>query len=154
MALLVMLLAYALAVPVYGVVIPSSWPSGLVVLLVSTISFSALGMAIVSVVHGEQSVLAVSLGSLITLSFFSDIFIIGADFPDWLDAISWFFPLRHAVNAFVDAMAVDASGVVLGWDHLAVVAAWGVAAVLVVLARFSSDATTTRSPEPERVAVG
>lgn len=153
MALLVMVLAYALAVPLYGVVVPPSWPSGLVVLLFSTACFSALGMAIVSLVHGEQSVLAVGLGSLITLSFVSDIFIIGADFPDWLDAISWFFPLRHAVNALVDAMAADASGVVLGWDHLAVIAAWGLAGVLVVLTRFNAEGRATRRSEPDRVPV-
>jgi ABC-2 type transport system permease protein len=142
LALLLWAIAYAVAVPVYGVVIPSSWPSALLVLLASTAAFSALGMGIVTVVRGAQAGLAVCLGSLITLSFISDIFIVGADFPPWLDAISWTFPLRHAVTAFADALAADASGIVLGWDHLAVIAAWGLLGVVVVLTRFTAEPRT------------
>lgn len=154
MAVMVWVLAYALAVPVYDVVIPSSWPSAAIVLLVSTLSFSALGMAVVSLVRGEQSALAVCLGSLISLSFISDIFIVGADFPPVVNVVSWVFPLRHAVTAFSDAMAADATGVVLGWDHLAVVAAWGVAGVMVTLWRFTAEPRTSRRVEPSEVAQG
>jgi len=139
LALLVMVASYALAVSVYGIVVPPSWPSAVVVLVVSALSFAALGMGVVSVVRGTQSALAVCLGSLITLSFVSDIFLFGVDFPPWLDALAWTFPLRHAVNAFGDAMAADASGVVLGLDHLAVIIAWGVAGLLVVLTRFNAE---------------
>jgi ABC-2 type transport system permease protein len=149
MAALVWALAYALAVPVYGVVIPPSWPSAALVLLVSTVCFSALGMAVVSLVQGEQPVLAVCLGSLITLSFISDIFIVGADFPPWLDAISWIFPLRHAVRAFSEAMAADASGVVLGWDHLAVIVAWGLAGALVTMRWFGHQRSSPRGSSTE-----
>lgn len=158
MALIVWVLAYALAVPLYDVVIPASWPSAAVVLLVSTASFSALGMGVVSLVRGEQSVLAVCLGSVITLSFISGIFIVGADFPPVVNAVSWFFPLRHAVVAFSDALAADASGVVLGWTHVAVIAAWGLAGVAVTLWRFTAEPRTSRRgtagpDEPAEVAV-
>jgi len=154
LALLLWAIAYAVAVPVYGVTVPSSWPSALLVLLVSTAAFSALGMGIVTVVRGAQAGLAVCLGSLITLSFISDVFIVGADFPPWLDAISWTFPLRHAVTAFADALAADASGVVLGWDHLAVVAAWGLLGVVVVLTRFTAEPRTkSRTPDEAEVAL-
>lgn len=144
LALLVMVAAYALAVVIYGIVVPPSWPSAVVVLVISALSFAALGMAVISVVRGTQSALAVCLGSLISLSFISDIFLFGVDFPAWLDALAWTFPLRHAVNAFVDAMAADASGVVLGLDHLAVIIAWGVVGLLVVLARFNADPVRLR----------
>lgn len=139
LALMAWVLVYALAVPIYGVVVPPSWPSALVVLLVTVVSFAALGMAVVSLVRGGQAALAVCLGSLITLSFFSDIFIVGADFPAWLDVVSYVFPLRHAVNAFTDAMAADASGLVLSPDHLAVVLAWGLAGLVVTLVRFTAE---------------
>jgi ABC-type multidrug transport system permease subunit len=144
LSLLALLAVYLLAVPVYGVTVPSSWPSALLVLVVTVVSFAALGMAVVSLVHGAQSALAVCLGSLITLSFFSDIFIVGAEFPPWLDVVSYVFPLRHAVNAFSDAMAADASGWVVDAGHLAVVAAWGVAGLLVTLRWFSSTPRTRR----------
>lgn len=156
LALLVWVGAFALAVPLYGVVVPPSWPSALLVLVVTAAAFSALGMAVVTLVRGEQAALAVCLGSIITLSFVSDIFIVGADFPRWLDAISWTFPLRHAVNAFADALAADASGVVIGWDHLAVVVLWGLAGVLVVLTRFTAEPRSRpgRHPDEPELAVG
>ena len=145
LSLLAWVAVYVLAVPVYGVTIPSSWPSALVVLLVTVVSFAALGMAVVSLVHGAQSALAVCLGSVITLSFFSDIFIVGADFPPWLDVVSYVFPLRHAVNAFTDAMAADASGWVLDAGHLAVIVLWGVAGLVVTLWRFTGTAGSARA---------
>ncbi|MGA7688125.1 MAG: ABC transporter permease [Jiangellales bacterium] len=138
LALLALLAVYLLAVPVYGVTVPSSWPSALLVLVVSVVCFAALGMAVVSLVHGAQSALAICLGSLITLSFFSDIFIVGAEFPRWLDVLSYVFPLRHAVNAFTDAMAADAAGWVVTWPQMAVVVAWGLGGLLVTLRWFSS----------------
>ena len=144
LALVLWVLAYTLAVPLYGVVVPSSWPSAFVVLVVSTAAFSALGMAVVTLVRGEQASLAVCLGSIITLSFISEIFIVDADFPPVLNAISWAFPLRHAVSAFTDALAADASGLVVGWGNLAVVALWGLAGLLVVLTRFTAEPRTSR----------
>ena len=146
LSLLALLAVYLLAVTVYGVSVPSSWPSALLVLAVVVVCFAALGMAVVSLVHGAQSALAVCLGSLITLAFFSDIFIVGAEFPPWLDVVSYVFPLRNAVNAFSDAMAPDASGWVVDWGHLAVVLVWGVAGLLVTLRWFSSTPRTRRSP--------
>ena len=152
LSLLACAAVYLVAVPVYGVTIPSSWPSALLVLLISVVSFAAVGMAVVSVVHGAQSALAVCLGSLITLSFFSEIFVVGAEFPEWLDVLSYVFPLRHAVNAFSDAMAPDASGWVVDAGHVAVVAAWGVAGLLVTLWRFNAAAGPRRPVSSGSVA--
>jgi len=151
LALVTMLLVYGLSVPVYDVVVPPSWPSAVVVLVLSTASFAAIGMAVVTSTRSTQSALAVSLGSLITLSFFSDIFIVGADFPPWLDALSWVFPLRHAVNAFEAAMAADATGWVLDPGHLAVIVAWGVVGALVAAWRFSPE-PAARRPSSRRAA--
>lgn len=147
LSLLAFVAVYAVAVPLYGVAVPSSWPSAVVILVLTAASFAALGTAVVSVVRGPQSVLAVCLGSLLTLSFFSEIFVVGAEFPPWLDTLSWVFPLRHAVNAFSDAMAADASGVLLAPGQMAVVLAWGLAGLVVTLLRFTA---APRSPRPTR----
>jgi ABC-type multidrug transport system permease subunit len=146
LALIVWAGVLALAVPLYDVALPSAWLSALLVLLVSTASFSALGMGVVTLVRGGQAALAVCLGSLITLSFISGIFLVGAEFPPWLDAISWVFPLRHAVTAFVNATSPDATGLVLDPTHLGVVVAWGLAGVAVVLTRFSAEPRSARRP--------
>ncbi|MEZ5114714.1 MAG: ABC transporter permease [Candidatus Nanopelagicales bacterium] len=134
-ALVAMALVYAAMVPVFGVVIPPTWIVGVAILVVSTLSFAALGMAVVSLVRSTQAVLAVCLGSLITLAFFSDIFIIGAPFPDLLNTVSWILPLRPAVNSLVDAMAADAAFPALNPGWMATVIAWGIAGVVVTMLR-------------------
>jgi ABC-type multidrug transport system permease subunit len=149
LAVVAMVLVYAVAVPVLDVVVPPSWPSGVIVLVVATLSFAAIGMAVVTLTRSNQSALALGLGGLVTLSFVSDIFIVGADFPRWLDAVSWFFPLRHAVHAFRDAMAADASGWVLDPRHLGVTVAWGLAAAAVVAWRFDAEPRQRVTPPPE-----
>ncbi len=149
LALVAMVLVYAVAVPVFDVVVPPSWPSALVVLVVATLSFAAIGMAVVTVTRSNQAALALGLGGLVTLSFISDIFIVGADFPRWLDAVSWFFPLRHAVHAFRDAMAADASGWVLDPRHLGVTVAWGLVAAALVAWRFDAEPGRRVSAPPE-----
>jgi hypothetical protein len=59
--------------------------------------------------------------------------------------VSYVFPLRHAVNAFTDAMAADASGWVLDAGHLAVIVLWGVAGLVVTLWRFTGTAGSARA---------
>jgi hypothetical protein len=55
-------------------------------------------------------------------------------YPPVVDAVGWFFPLRHAARAMTDAVAPGAAGP--GWAHLAVLAAWTVAGVVVLALRF------------------
>ncbi len=136
LSLLGLVAVYAVAIPLYGVVIPSSWPSALVLFVLAAVCFATVGLAVVSFVGGTQSVLAVCLGSLVLLSFFSDIFVVGVAFPAWLEVISWTFPLRHAAVGFADAMAAGASGWAVDWEHVVVILAWTVAAVIVVRLRF------------------
>jgi ABC-2 type transport system permease protein len=154
LALVLWVLAYALAVPIYDVVIPSSWPSALLMLLLAATSFVALGMAVVSLVHGQQAVLAVCLGSLLVLAFISEIFLVDVELPPVIDAISWIFPLRHAVRGFSEALAADASGIVLSPENIAVIAAWGILGALVTMARFTnlpSEKPTPSEAEAERL---
>jgi hypothetical protein len=136
LALIAMGLVYVVAVPLFSVPIPGTWPAAVLALVVCTLSFAALGMAVASVVRSSQAVLAVSLGFLVTLSFFSDIFVFGVTFPGWLDVISWAFPLRNAVHVFADLMAPGAFDAGSPWLRLGVVAAWGVAGAAIAAWRF------------------
>lgn len=154
LALILWVAAYALAVPIYDVVVPSSWPSALLMLLLSATSFVALGMAVVSLVHGQQAVLAVCLGSLLMLAFVSEIFLVDVDLPPVLDAISWIFPLRSAVRGFSEALAADAAGIVLSPAYVAVVTAWGVLGAIITMARFSNLPSAQRPASDENAADG
>jgi len=97
---------------------------------------AGLGLAVVSLVRSAQSVIGVSLGVLLPLSFISDVFVVGASFPPVLEAISWFFPLRHAAAAMSQAVGPDVTGSGLALDHLAVLVAWTFAGAVVVALRF------------------
>ena len=135
---------YAVAGLVYRSPIPSSLPTVLVVLVLSAACFAALGLAVVSLVRTAQSVIGISLGTLLPLSFISDVFIVGADFPAAIDRVSWLFPLRHATSAITDAALAPGLGGGFDLAHLGVLVAWTLAGVLVVARRFAWEGTPGR----------
>jgi ABC-2 type transport system permease protein len=92
-------------------------------------------------VHSAQALTGVTLGTLLPLAFISDIFVIGASFPPVLEAVSWFFPLRHASAAMTVALAPDLDGSGLALGHLAVLLAWTLAGALVLVWRFGWEST-------------
>jgi ABC-2 type transport system permease protein len=136
-SLLTLLGCYAAAGLVFGSPIPDRWWAVILVLVVASVCFTSLGLAVVSLVRSGQGVIGITLGTLLPLSFISDVFVVGAEYPPLMDRIGWFFPLRHATRAVTHAAApsdLPVSG--LDLDHLAVVLAWTVAALAVVAWRF------------------
>ena len=79
------------------------------------------------------------------MAFISDIFILGASFPPVLEAVSWFFPLRHASAAMSEALAPELAGSGLAFGHLAVLLAWTLAAGAVLGRRFSWESMGNRT---------
>ncbi len=61
------------------------------------------------------------------IAFVSDIFAFGGEIPRWMSTLGWVFPLKHLVNALGDAFNPFLSGNGFAADHLAVIAAWGIA---------------------------
>jgi ABC-type multidrug transport system permease subunit len=115
---------------------PSRWAATLLVFVLAICCFAACGLALVAVVDAPQAVIAATLSILLPLSFISDIFIIGVEqMPTVLNAIGWFFPLRHAVAAAVTATSGGALGASF-WLDLAVVAGWAVAMAVVARSFF------------------
>ena len=102
---------------------PSRWAVSLLTFVLAICCFAACGLALVAVVDAPQAVIAASLSVLLPLSFISDIFMLGADLPTLLSAISWFFPLRHAVAAAVTATSGGALDATF-WIHLVVLSGW------------------------------
>ncbi len=122
----------------YDVPIPSTWPGVVVTALLSTLCFAVLGVALMTLLGSSRAVSAVALGTLLPLSFVSDIFVVGVQFPRFLDVIGWISPLRHATRAVSDAYAVGAGGYGFAWFHLAVITAWLVGGAAVVVLRTRS----------------
>ncbi|GAA3336566.1 ABC transporter permease [Amorphoplanes nipponensis] len=98
--------------------------------------FAALGLAVVALLRSATSLVAITLGTLLPLSFVSDVFPVGdAPLPGWPALIGNLFPLKHLAALLLAATspAGPDSGIAAG--HLAVVAAWTVAALLILRVR-------------------
>lgn len=134
-SLLTLAAIWVLASLMYGVGLPSAWPAALATYVASVLCFASLGLALAAVVRTEQAVTGVALGTLLPLSFVSDVFVIGATFPPALDRIAWVFPLRHATRAMTEATDAGARGFALG--HVGVLVAWTLVGLAVVAWRFS-----------------
>ena len=133
-----------LAAALYRPGMPPGMPAAVVTLVLTAVCFALVGVAVTTFIGSAQSVVAVTLGTMLPLAFISDIFVIGATLPPALDVVSWVFPLRHAANAMTEAVAPDVVGSGLAWGHLAVLLAWTVAASVVVVLRFRWEADEPR----------
>jgi ABC-2 type transport system permease protein len=133
-------LMFVVAVPVFGVdIYPRLLPAAAVTLLLGAASLAALGLAVTTMVRDADQAGPVAQLTLLPLSFISGIWwpIDGA--PDWVLAIAHVFPLYHLVEAFDACFVPQTTGG--GWapGHLAVIAAWGVAGLLVAVRRFQAE---------------
>jgi len=131
-------LVFAVGVGAYDVrIVWRTVPASVLTLLVGVTAFAALGLAAASVLRSSSAVQSVTNGLLITLAFISDVFVVGGQLPDWLGRIGWFFPLRHFADALSDAFNPYLPGTGFAVGHLAVLAVWGLAGVLVAARWFS-----------------
>ena len=126
-------------------------PAVLLTLVVGIASFAALGLAVVSIAPTPGATQALANGGLILLAFISDVFIVSL--PDWLDSVGWVFPLKHFVNAVADGFNPFISGSGIYLDHLAVMAAWGVAGVIVALRFFRWEPAPAHVGRRDRKAI-
>jgi len=125
-------------------------PAVLLTVVVGVFCFAALGLAAVSIAPTPGATQALTNGGLILLAFISDIFIV--QLPDWLDTVGWVFPLKHFVNAVADGFNPVLTGSGLYWDHLAVMAAWGIGGVVVALLLFRWEPRPSRRERARRGA--
>ncbi|MEU4421523.1 ABC transporter permease [Actinoplanes sp. NPDC024001] len=120
-------------------------PALLVTLLLGIACCAALGLALACLTRTVLAAQTLAQGLLITLAFISDVFIVGAELPRWLDVTGSVLPLKH----FAQAMAATFHpGPGYGFEpaHLAVLLIWTVAGVLVARARFSWQPRPASSP--------
>ncbi|MBB6347748.1 ABC transporter permease [Nonomuraea muscovyensis] len=120
-------------------------PALLVTLLLGAFCFTALGFAVVALVRSAAAVQLIGTGLLLALAFISDIILIGARLPAWLDTVGWVFPLRHLGNAVRDDLNPFLTGSGFYGDHLAVLAAWGIGGAAVAVWRFRWERPPART---------
>ncbi|WP_327004404.1 ABC transporter permease [Dactylosporangium sp. NBC_01737] len=120
---------------------PARLPAAVLAFTAGVACCSALGFALAASLRAGQYVPAVALGTLLPLSFISDVFVVGngGPLPAALRYTADVFPLKHLSRAMLDALGPDGGGV--AWTHLGVLAVWTLAGVLVA-ARSRAAGTT------------
>lgn len=113
-------------------------PAALTTLLVGTFASGSLAMALVALVR-PSAVQATAFATLLPLAFLSEIFLFGDRLPLLLSVIGWLFPLRHFSVALAGTAQPDTPAAAFAWDHLLVIGAWGIVALVVAIRSFAWD---------------
>jgi ABC-2 type transport system permease protein len=120
----------------YGVHFP--WgriPEILLILAVGAASFSCLGIALTAAIPTQDAAAPIVNFLLLPLYFLSGVFIPDDQLPSGIIHFADIFPIRHFFLAFFDAYVPGAAHVI-AWDHLLIVAIWGVGGLLLAIRYF------------------
>ena len=136
-SLIMVVLVSAIGAVVYGVDIPTTtMPAALVTLAVGAFSFSCLGFALAAVIPTADAAPAVTNATVLPLYFLSGVFIPENEIPDGVLNFADAFPIRHFFEAMFAAWNPNTTGSGFELGHLAIVAAWGIAGLLVAVRFF------------------
>jgi ABC-2 type transport system permease protein len=121
----------------YDAEVPSeTLPAFLLTIAVGAGSFSALGLAVTALIPNADAAPAIVNASILPLLFLSGIFIPIEDPNAWYVTVSKLFPVYHFARA-MESGYFSVSGSGLEGQHLLILGAWGLAAVILA-ARFFS----------------
>ncbi len=102
--------------------------------LVGSATFCALGLAVTAVIPNADAAPAIVNAIILPLEFLSGIFIaFGDNTPAWILWVARVFPIRH----FALGMQAGFLGTPFSWTDVLIVAAWGVAGLLLAIRFFS-----------------
>jgi ABC-type multidrug transport system permease subunit len=134
----------------YDVVVPDGAALPLIVtILVALASFSALGIAIASLLPSARATESVTIGAAVVLAFVSGVFVIGT-LPAWIDTIAWFGPLKPFVVSLQELF--DPYDDLPPWNlrNLAIIAAWGIGGAIVAAIAFRWEPRFGRGRHADR----
>jgi ABC-2 type transport system permease protein len=121
----------------YGVGLPGrTLPAAILTLAVGGASLCCLGYAFSTFVKSEDGAGPALQAVVLPLYFISGVFVPDDTIPDWLLHVADVFPIRHLAQALLEAYDPATTGSGLAAGHLLVVAAWGVAGLVVAARRF------------------
>jgi len=140
-AIVVSMLMFALITAIgrlaFGVGIPwSRLPALVVTLAVGSAAFCALGVALTGLIPSREAAPAVTNLIVFPLYFLSGVFIPESEIPNGVLHVADVFPIRHLFDALLTGFDPATAGAGFEWGDLAVLAAWGIAALLVAMRSF------------------
>jgi ABC-2 type transport system permease protein len=122
----------------YGAHVPGRTALALAVtVVIGAASFCCLGYALTSLIRNEDAALPTAQAFMLPLYFISGVFVAVTSLPHWLVDVAEIFPVRHLANALLVAYNPHTTGLGFAGLDLLIVAAWGVAGLLIALRRFS-----------------
>jgi ABC-2 type transport system permease protein len=135
--ILLVVIVVAFGALFYDAEVPSeTLPAFLATIAIGAAAFSALGLAVTSVIPNPDAAPPIVNASILPLLFLSGIFIPIQDPNAWYVTVAKIFPVYHFAQATNSAyFAVSGSGFEGG--HLLIVAAWGLAGVILAVLFFS-----------------
>jgi ABC-2 type transport system permease protein len=137
LSLLMTVVVAAIGRILYDVPIPTNTlPALLLTLLVGSFAFCTLGFALTALIPSEDAAPAVTNVAVLPLYFLSGVFIPQNEIPEGVLHFADAFPIRHFFQAFLTAWDPSTTGAGFEWADLAVVAAWGIAGLLIALKTF------------------
>lgn len=107
-----------------------------ITVLLTALCFCAVAFALASIIPSPDSVQPISQAVTFPLFFISGIWFPEDGLPKGLQDVADAFPIAHASQALHQAFAHDAFSAAVAPGHLAVLAAWAVAAAVVAARRF------------------
>ena len=111
----------------------------LIMLAVGAAAFCGLGLAITTLIPNGDAAAPIVNASILPLLFLSGIFIaFDNSTPSWIQWIARVFPIRH----FAAGMQAGFLGTPFHWSDVLIVAAWGIAGLLLAIRYFSWEPHT------------
>lgn len=123
--------------------LPVNWAPLVVAVAIGVVCFTALGIAVSTVVPNEDAA-----GPMISIVFFVMLFLSGLWFPlkrgSGLYEFSKFFPVGRLITATFAPFHLVPGATSWAWGDLGVVAIWGVAGFVVAVRRFRFEPRRSR----------
>lgn len=116
-------------------------PTFLITVILATAVFSALGLALTTIIPNENAAPAFTNMIALPLYFVSDVFIQTDNPPAWLKWVGDIFPVKHLARALQPSFNPFLQNVEIPWAHWAVMAAWGIFGAIVAATRFKWSAS-------------
>ena len=136
-ALVVTTILCAIGALAFGVTLPSeTLPGLLVTLLVGAGAFCALGIAYTRLIPSDDAAPAMTNAVVLPLYFISGVFVPVSQLPEGLRSVAGVLPVKPFVDGLTTAFDPRTTGLGFEVGDLLVLAAWGVAGLLLALRFF------------------
>jgi ABC-2 type transport system permease protein len=124
-----------LARVLFGVPFPDRWLSLALSLLLGALAFAAMGVAVTTFIRSAEGSSAVVNAIYLPVAFLAGAFFSPHAYPHFLEVIAELLPLTYFIRLMKDVL-LHGEQIWTDWTDVAVIAAWGLAGLIVAVRRF------------------